>query len=127
MAAELERLAEGMPHRYRRSEQGHWHSPPGDAYAQPLGLCYRVRSSAEIDWVLQRNLLFLEDYLRADCLPVDEQVVGTVQVLVGRQPGILLSDLLRCAAGVHSDDVYRLVATGRLRQLQLRSTFLCGT
>ena len=62
--AELPRLAEQMPHRYVREENG-WRCPPGEEYAAQFGLFYRVRSSAEIDWGLQRNLLFLEDYLRA--------------------------------------------------------------
>jgi len=41
-----------------------WFCPPGAAYAERHGLYYRVRSSAEIDWVFQRNIQFLEDYLR---------------------------------------------------------------
>src|SRR5438445_34335 len=57
MAEELERLADAMPHRYRRGDDGQWQCPPGEEYAQPLGFFYRVRSSAEIDWVFQRNLL----------------------------------------------------------------------
>jgi len=45
-------------------EDGQWFCPPGAAYAERHGLYYRVRSSAEIDWVFQRNIQFLEDYLR---------------------------------------------------------------
>jgi hypothetical protein len=59
----LERLAEMMPNRYRRDEFGHWTCPPGVRVAEQFGLYYRLRSSAEIDWVLQRNFRFLEDYL----------------------------------------------------------------
>jgi hypothetical protein len=62
----LERLAETMPHRYVRDETGRWRCPPGDRVAEGFGLYYRLRSSAEIDWVLQRNLRFLEDYLALD-------------------------------------------------------------
>jgi len=59
--AGLESLAETMPNRYRRDEFGHWTCPPGVRFAEQFGLYYRLRSSAEIDWVLQRNLRFLED------------------------------------------------------------------
>jgi len=50
---ELKRLAERNPNRYRRDGQA-WACPPGLQYAQPLGLYYRVRSSAEINWLFQR-------------------------------------------------------------------------
>src|SRR6266542_2259122 len=64
--AELERLAITMPHRYARAEDGRWRCPPGERYAESQRLYYRVRSSAEIDWVFQRNLLFLEDFPQAE-------------------------------------------------------------
>ena len=63
---ELLRLAERSPNRYRAAEDGHWNCPPGEAYARDFGFYYRVRSSREIDWVYQRNIQFLEDYLRSD-------------------------------------------------------------
>jgi len=110
MAEELERLAETMPHRYRQANDGRWECPPGEAYARPLGFFYRVRSSAEIDWVFQRNLLFLEDYLRADCPPVEDRAADAVRAQVAQQPGLSLGDLLRRLDGTRSDDVYRLIA-----------------
>ncbi|MBI4320245.1 MAG: TnsA endonuclease N-terminal domain-containing protein [Chloroflexi bacterium] len=57
---ELHRLLVKMPNRYVRGEDGRWCCPPGERYAEQFGFFYRVRSSDEIDWVLQRNLLFLE-------------------------------------------------------------------
>jgi hypothetical protein len=63
--ARLERLAETMPHRYVRDEVGRWRCPPAESFAEPFGLFYRLRSSAEIDWVFQRNLRLLEDYLES--------------------------------------------------------------
>ena len=38
--------------------------PPGRQYAERFGLYYGVRSSAGINWLFQRNIQFLEDYLR---------------------------------------------------------------
>ena len=63
MDAGLERLSQTMPHRYCRDAVGHWRCPPGERFAAHFGLVYRLRSSSEIDWVLQRNLRFLNDYL----------------------------------------------------------------
>ena len=63
---ELQRLKSRNPSRYFPNAQGRWSSSPGTAYAEPLGLYYRVRSSAEIDWTFQRNIQFLDDYLRVD-------------------------------------------------------------
>jgi putative transposase len=72
--AELERLAESMPHRYVPDSDGCWRCPPGERFAGPFGLFYQVRSSAEIDWVFQRNLHFLEDYLGSEVPPLSEHI-----------------------------------------------------
>jgi hypothetical protein len=62
---DLERLTEHNPNRYCH-EAGSWHCPPGERYATQFGLSYQVRCAKEIDWRLQRNILFLHDYLHAD-------------------------------------------------------------
>jgi putative transposase len=110
----LERLTGTMPHRYIRGADGRWQCPPGERYAEPLGFYYRVRSSAEIDWIFQRNLLFLEDYLRADCPPVDAAAAAAILALVAQRPGLPLAELLGHLAGTSSDAVYALIAQGRL-------------
>lgn len=51
---------------YRCEDGGGWSCPPGEAHAAPLGLYYRVRSSRDIDWIFQRNIQFVEDYLRVE-------------------------------------------------------------
>jgi putative transposase len=66
MEEELVRLAEEKPNRYVRGEDGRWRCPPGVTYAKQFGLEYHVRSSAELDPIFQRNLVFLEDYYRGD-------------------------------------------------------------
>jgi putative transposase len=63
---DLQKLAIRTPNRYLRDGSGKWRCPPGEAHSSPLGLDYRVWSSAEINWNLQRNLTFVEDYLRCD-------------------------------------------------------------
>jgi hypothetical protein len=93
--AGLEHQAEAMPKRYMRDDLGRWRCPPGERVAEPLGLYYRLRSSTEIDWVLQRNLRFLEDYLAHEAPPVDQQSADAILKLVEQQPGLHLDEFVR--------------------------------
>jgi len=112
---ELEKLSEKSPNRYCRDERGNWHSPPGEAHAGELGLYYRVRSSREINWVLQRNFQFLEDYLGTDSHQADREGREWGLAMVSAEPGIKLSELFhRAAEGVSRDDIYALIGTGEL-------------
>ena len=112
---DLEKLASKSPNRYCRNRDGEWHCSPGEAYASPTGLYYRVRSSAEINWVLQRNLQFLEDYLRFDCASVTGFVDQAIKSAVQAEPGILLRDVLERVKDVAKhDDVYLLIASSEI-------------
>ena len=92
-----------------------WRVPPGESYAERFGLYYRVRSSAEINWVLQRNIVFLEDFFRATSLTVEESATNLVLSLVSDSPGITLAELLSHATPTASaDDIYKLIVTERL-------------
>src|SRR6266568_4446296 len=94
MEDHLVQLAEQMPHRYQRKVDGTWRCPPGEEYAQALHFFYRLQSSTQIDWVYQRNLRFLEDYLRASCFPVASQMVQALRLLVMKKPGLTLREVL---------------------------------
>ena len=110
---DLVRLADHNPHRYCPDAQGRWRCPPGEAQASPLGLYYHVRSSRQIDWTYQRNIQFLEDYLRADSRTVDAHVQEIVLAWVSAHTGSTLSDLFRATEGLASrDDLYMLIACG---------------
>jgi putative transposase len=113
MENELVRLAERMPHRYVREDE-EWRCPPGERHAGQFGFFYRVRSSAGINWVFQRNIVFLEDYLRGDEPTVDEKAKHAILTLVADEPGIRLDELLRQGAPASSDDVYALIATDQV-------------
>ncbi len=112
MEEELLELVKEQPHRYIKDEVGQWRCPPGEAHARPLGLFYAVRSSAEIDWILQRNLRFLEDYLREDCPDVIDLLREEIVQLVWETPGITVDDLLCQMGEKHSDSIYRLIVIG---------------
>lgn len=113
---ELERLTERSPYRYQRAGDGLWRCPPGEDYAAHYGLAYRVRSSADIDWIWTRNMLFLDDYLHASGPLSAATVLDQVIARVSDTPGIALDELVRHASAVNgtTDDVYGLIATGRI-------------
>ncbi|HME58135.1 MAG TPA: Mu transposase C-terminal domain-containing protein [Terracidiphilus sp.] len=108
---ELIRLSERNPNRYCRGDQG-WICPPGREYAARFGLYYQVRSSAEINWLFQRNIQFLEDYLRTTP-EVGSLSRKRVLAQVVSRPGCSLEDLFRITNGeVSRDEVYSLIAAG---------------
>jgi putative transposase len=109
---ELEKLANKSPNRYCRGDDGRWRCPPGAAQAEQFGFYYQLRSSAEIDWTLQRNIQYLEDYWRFDAAEVAPAIRETVQAEVDATPGLLLSELFSKTKGVSRDDIHRLIATG---------------
>lgn len=113
---ELIKLEARQPNRFKRDTSGLWRCPPGEEYAFPYGLHYKIKSSSEIDWVFQRNVLFLEDYLREDSLGIPEEVVTYIHSLVAAKPGITLANLLSMIKqhDLPSDRIYQLIATDRL-------------
>src|SRR5271157_498260 len=112
---ELRRLNTHNPNRYSAQKDGQWYCPPGMAYAERLGLYYRVRSSAEIDWVFQRNIQFLDDYLRCGESPFEPKIRKAVRDCVVAEPVTSLSELFAKTRGVASRDVvYSMIARGEL-------------
>jgi putative transposase len=108
---ELQRLKVRNPNRYFPNGRSGWDCPPGAAYAGKLGLYYRVRSSAEIDWVFQRNIQFLDDYLRAESPPTSAAGCARVHAYVSAVPGLLLDRLLQLTReSVPADDIFRMIA-----------------
>jgi len=114
MEDHLLQLTEQMPHRYVHTPDGRWSCPPGEAYAQRLGFFYHIQSSAQIDWVHQRNLRFLEDYLRFSRPPLETSVVDAVRTLVMGKPGLTLLELLEALQTGMADDIYFLIATDQV-------------
>jgi putative transposase len=117
MEADLHSLAEHMPHRYARDEAtGGWRCPPGERYAAQYDCYYHVRSSAEINWVLQRNLLFLQDYLRDDYPKMDDAARVEIHQMIEGEPGLKLDVLLRYLqhANLVSQLSHKAAALGRI-------------
>jgi putative transposase len=114
MEERLLELAEEMPHRYVRALDGTWSCPPGEVYAKPFGLFYSLYTSAQIDWIYQRNLLFLEDYLRVSVPVIPEELTEAIRMAVMRNPGIALRELLEERQAGWVDAIYFLIVTDGL-------------
>jgi transposase InsO family protein len=114
---DLVRLAEQQPNRYRRGDDGAWHSPPMDELAKELGVRFTLRSSASINRVYIRNIEFLEDYMRMNAPLVAADALLFILTLLRRRRGISLTELLDEVLGqekikVESDDIYLLIVRG---------------
>ncbi len=111
---ELVQLAQRNENRYQSVDGGGWRCPPGEAHALPLGLYYRVRSSGDINWVFQRNIQFLEDYLRGE-VTVASMAREAVIARVGACPGLSLRELFEKTTGIATrDDIHALIALGEI-------------
>jgi hypothetical protein len=111
--ADLERLAE-KSERFVQSEEGFWRSPPAEEYAAGCDLYFQVRSSAEINWVWQRNIEYLGDYLQDTARSLDKDKIAFVIALVNCKQGILLSELLEHSGSFTPDDIYFMIARNLL-------------
>jgi putative transposase len=113
-AEELALLAQRNENRYQSDDGGGWRCPPGESHAIPLGLYYRVRSSGDIKWIFQRNVQFLEDYLRGD-MTISSAVREAVIARAGACPGLSLQELFDATADIAArDDIYALIAVGAI-------------
>jgi len=112
---DLRRLSERNPNRYCTDDGGRWRCPPGTAYAERFGLYYRVRSSADIDTIFQRNIQFLEDYFRDGSIEILAAIRETAVAHVSATPGMPLKDLLRFTEGtITPDDIFAMIADGSI-------------
>ena len=109
----LVRLVADHPSRYQRSPSGGYRCPPGEAYAQALGLDYHVRSSAELPPLAIQNLMFLEDYWITP-LAVPAVVADPLVAAVSASPGIALATVLQLTPEVRPNTIYALIAAERL-------------
>jgi putative transposase len=107
--SELQQLMENQPNRYCRDETGQWRCPPGETYAAQFSMSYRLRSNAEVNWILYSNLEFLHEYLANVEIEVSQTTRGWIAGRIKDDEGISLADLLQTKE-VNADDIYMLVA-----------------
>ncbi len=112
-AKSLDKLAVSIHNRYQREPTGIWRCPPGEAYAEQVGLYYRVRSSAEYQPLYIQNLKFLQDFW-AHPVPSDPEQEQLVLSLVDMHPGIRLTEAKEAYPDLSVDVVWALISTRRL-------------
>ncbi|HYU72842.1 MAG TPA: TnsA endonuclease N-terminal domain-containing protein, partial [Ktedonobacteraceae bacterium] len=111
-ASSLDILAADKPARYQQSGTGQWICPPGEAYAQSLGLIYRLRSSAEFHPLEIQNLKFLQNFWAHEVPPNPQQeVIALAHIKV--HPGIPVSELLATYPDLPVDVLWVLLSTRR--------------
>ena len=111
---ELSNLVLKYPSRYSLDEAGAFRCPPAEEYAKACGLSFRIRTSDEIDWTLQRNIRFLEDYLISENTDVSQTRKDLIVNLVAEKPGIDLERLLNMNLDFGADDIYHLLAQNEI-------------
>jgi putative transposase len=113
---ELQKLLVKQPHRYSFNSDGYWFSPPALSYAAQFGFDFQIFSDAKINWILYRNLTFLEDYYRAidESKNLRNRSDELIENLVRAQPGITLNQLLDNKLGISADSIYFLIASEQI-------------
>ncbi|HET6976655.1 MAG TPA: DDE-type integrase/transposase/recombinase [Pyrinomonadaceae bacterium] len=109
----LRQLADEQPRRYAKID-GVWRCPPAEEALLPLSIRYRIVSTDEINPIEARNIVFLEDYFRADRFSVTHRSRIYIAATVSSREGVLLSDLIIACADfqIDADDIYGLIITG---------------
>jgi len=109
----LDKLIKTQPHRYERDATGVVRCPPGEAYAQALGLTYQVRSSSEYHPLYIQNLKFLQDFW-AHPVDVSADVSKRVLDLLQAQPSISVAQLLKEYPDLDLDVIWALLSQGKI-------------
>jgi putative transposase len=105
---ELKRQEKEHPERYGQSNDGQWHCPPGEKYADQFGFFFQVISSASINHTFKRNIVYLDQYLRDQNCSANPEAATQVLRIVQEEPGITLDELRQCADKASSDDIMNL-------------------
>src|SRR5437868_8483890 len=112
-AQSLDQLSDSMPARYQQAGTGQWCCPPGEVYAKPLGLSYRLRSSAEYHPLEIQNLKFLQDFWAHE-VPPHPELEALALAHIQAHPGIPLTELLDAYPDLPVDVVWLLLSRRRV-------------
>lgn len=112
----LQKLTERTPNRYQLGSDGKWRCPPGEEHSSRFDLYFHVHSSAEINWVLQRNYKLLQPFLlegddsSGQGESPNSQLAETILSTVAASPGITFAELLDKIDGITIASVYKSIA-----------------
>ncbi|MGK7950763.1 MAG: TnsA endonuclease C-terminal domain-containing protein [Xenococcaceae cyanobacterium] len=72
-------------------------------------------NGAIVNWTIQRNLEFLDDYYRVrDRKQLNESSFSTIASIIKARPGITLLELLNVVESIKADDIYHLIAQEKI-------------
>lgn len=111
----LLKLAQKYPERYYY-DGDQWYYAPGEEYAKRFGFYFRLRSSAEINYVLTRNANVLHRFHKPGYKSVvDTATVDLIHSFLEGRPQTMLSSLIEFAEERFSTGcIYELIATKRI-------------
>lgn len=95
-----------------KDEQGRWRCPAGEAAAAEFGLKFIVRSSAQNNPTLVRNLGFLDDYLDSRCPAVSVDEAKSILEAFKTSAWYEVKSLID--AGFNPDHIYKMLADQQL-------------
>lgn len=104
---ELISLSQKNPDRYYLLNDS-WIFEPGIVYAEKFNLEFIIKSSKTINWILQRNIIFLEDYLIRN-YKIDNKNEQKIKDIISSHSGITLEQLMDLSSA-STDDIYILIA-----------------
>ncbi|AST93229.1 hypothetical protein BC6307_19180 [Sutcliffiella cohnii] len=108
---ELIKLSQKQNPKYYMDKERTWHYTPGEEYCGKLGLSFFVVSSKDLNPRLQRNLVYLKDYLKGK--EPDLLCVTEIRQTIMSCPGITLQALNDLAGNEFTiDHVNTLIAIG---------------
>lgn len=112
---QLLNLSIKQPNRFQRDESGVWRCPPGEKYAEQLGLRYSVRTDKQINWIYQRNIEYLDDYYRVDKSCCSETSKHEILHCIKNKVEITLQELFDKTSGkATKDEIFSLISTDEI-------------
>src|SRR5947209_9575774 len=108
-ARSLDKLAVSIRNRYQRDPTGIWRCPPGEVYAEQVGLYYRLRSSAEYHPLYIQNLKFLQDFWAHD-VPTETRLEALVLESLDAYPGVSVDALVHAHSGLPVDVIWDMLS-----------------
>lgn len=108
-AKSLDKLEVSIRNRYQRDPRGMWRCPPGEAYAEHVGLYYRLRSSAEYHPLYFQNSKFLQDFWAHD-VPTETKLEALVLESLDVSPGVSVDELVHAHTGLPVDIIWAMLS-----------------
>jgi putative transposase len=106
----MEKRCQRYPERFEKDVAGGWHDLVAETYAKQFQFGFEIRVLKPEDGLLQRNLEFLDDYLRSPQIPEPQDQVVELGELLRRRPGVSLREVFDQQLARNVDLIYALIA-----------------